>query len=301
MKVVFLGTASAIPTPRRNLSATIIQRGGELLLFDAGEGVQRAIMKSNLGFNKKMKIFITHMHGDHVSGLTGILQTMSMMQRTNPVYLYGPPGLVGYLRCTLKYVGLAATFQVSVKTVGEGVVVKEPEYQVRAFPARHSIRAYSYLLEEFPRPGVFYPERARKLGIPEGPLWSKLQHGDTVRFKNKVFHPRQVSSAKRKGRKVGISGDTRPTKSLIKFFKDADLVIFDSTYSDEHSNLAEMNLHSTAREAASLAQEAGARKLVLTHFSSRYEDVSNLLSQAREAHPDVVAADDLMTINVPYL
>jgi ribonuclease Z len=300
LKLIFLGTSSSVPTVERSLPSIAIMRGNELLLFDAGEGTQRQMIKAGLGFNRKTKIFITHFHGDHIVGLLGILQTMSMLNRDKPLDIYGPRGIIGFLKHNIRYLKFGLTFEINVNESKEGIIVKEKDYVVKACLAEHSIRAYSYLLEEFDRPGVFYPEKALKLGIPKGILWSRLQNGESIKLNDKIITPDQVLGPRRPGRRIGISGDTRPNAKLTKFFSKADVIVFDSTYGDEYSDKAKENMHSTSVEAAQLAKDAEANLLILTHFSARYEDVSNLVSQALKIHPNVIAASDQLVIDVPY-
>jgi ribonuclease Z len=300
LKVVLLGTASAVPTHDRSLSSVTIVRGGEVMIFDAGEGMQRNFLKSGIGTNRKTKVFITHMHSDHCVGLLGLLQTMSLQNRDMPMQLYGPEEISDFVYNNMKVLHFGLTFPLTINSVDEGVVVEENEYVVKARLARHSVKTYSYLLEERERPGAFYPEKARALGIPEGRLWHKLQYGEDVELKGRIVRSEEVTGPKRKGRKVGISGDTRPDESLIEFFRDCDLLIFDSTYGDDHKDKAAENMHSTAREAAMLAANANVKRLVLTHFSARYDDADVLVREAKEVHPNVVAAKDLLTIEVPY-
>ncbi|MGQ9468783.1 MAG: ribonuclease Z [Nitrososphaerales archaeon] len=300
LRLIFLGTSSSVPTIERGLPSVAVMRGNELLLFDAGEGAQRQMVKAGLGFNRKMKIFITHFHGDHIVGLLGILQTMSMLNRDRPLDIYGPRGIVGFLKHNIRCLKFGLTFQIGVYEVKEGIVVKEKDYMIKACLAEHSIRNYSYLLEEHDRPGVFYPEKALKLGIPKGILWSKLQNGESIKLGDKIITPEQVLGPRRPGRKIGISGDTRPNAKLTKFFSKADAIIFDSTYDDDYKDKAKENMHSTCVEAAQLAKDSRANLLILTHFSARYEDVSKLVSQALKIHPNVIAASDQLVIDVPY-
>ncbi len=300
LKVVVLGTASAMPTHERGLSSTAIVRGGEVLIFDAGEGMQRNFLKSGIGINRKTKVFITHMHSDHCVGLLGLLQTMSLQNRDILIQLYGPEYLNDFIHSNMKLLNFGLTFPLTISAVSEGVVVEENDYLVRAKLGKHSVKSYSYCMEERERPGIFYPEKAKVLGIPEGNLWHKLQHGEDVEFNGKVVRSDEVTGPRRKGRKIGISGDTRPNDNLIEFFRDCNLLIFDSTYGDEHKEKAVENMHSTAKEAATLAAKANVKKLVLTHFSARYEDVSVLVKEASEMHPNVVVAEDLLAIEVPY-
>jgi len=300
LKVILLGTASAMPTYERGLSSTAIVRGGEVMFFDVGEGAQRNFLKSGIGTNRRMKVFITHMHSDHCVGLLGLLQTMSLQNRNMPMQLYGPEQINDFIHNNMKLLNFGFTFPITINTVSEGIVVEESDYVIKAKLANHSIKSYSYCMEERERPGIFYPEKAKTLGIPEGNLWHKLQQGEDIEFNDKIIKSEEVTGPKRNGRKIGISGDTRPDDNLIEFFHDCDLLIFDSTYTDEHKEKAKDNMHSTAREAATLAVKSNVRKIILSHFSARYEDINLLAKEAMEIHSNVVAAEDLLTIEVPY-
>ena len=283
------------------MSSVAIIRGDELLLFDAGEGTQRAFLRAGIGLNRKTRIFITHLHGDHCIGVLGLLQTMSLASRDKPVDIYGPRGLAGFIKSSQKYLRFGLTFDVRITEVRPGNVFDCKEYSVCATLARHSVTSFSYCLEEKERPGIFYPEKAKKFRVPEGILWSSLQHGNQIRIGRRIVRPVDVLGPPRRGRKIGISGDTRPSTKLRALFKYCDVLIFESTYGDDHRDKAIENLHSTAREAAQLAKQAGVRQLVLTHFSARYPDVTPLVKQAREVHDDVIPAEDLMSLQVPYL
>src|SRR5215212_1509955 len=257
MQLIFLGTSSAAPTLERGLSSIALMRGGELLLFDAGEGMQRNFIKAGLGMNRKMKIFISHMHADHCVGLLGLLQTM-------------------------------------------GLVVREKNYQVSCCQALHSVPSFAYCLEEFDRPGAFNVQEAKRLGIPEGNLYSKLQHGQNIIYQGETIKASNIVGPPRKGRKIGISGDTRPTDRLASFFRECDVLIFESTYSKDKQEKAIENGHSTAAEAATIAQKAEVDKLLLTHFSARYDETSLLVKEASAIHYNVEAAKDLKVVKISY-
>ena len=301
MQLVFLGTSSATPTIERGLSSLALMRGSELLLFDAGEGMQRNFIKAGLGMNRKMKIFISHMHADHCVGLLGLLQTMALQGREKSVDIYGEPRVKEFLEENMRIINFGLTFEVVVhKVKKEGVVVKEDEYQVTCCKALHSIPSLAYCLEEFDRPGAFDIKEAKRLGIPEGELYSKLQHGHDITHKGKKIISSQVVGSPRKGRKIGIPGDTRPTDNLAKFFRGCDVLVFESTYSQDKQQKAIENWHSTATEAATIAKKAGARRLFLTHFSARYDETSMLVKEAGAVHPNVEAAEDLKIAEVSY-
>jgi ribonuclease Z len=301
MRMVFLGTSSAAPTVERGLSSIALLRGSELLLFDAGEGMQRNFIKAGLGMNKKMKIFISHMHADHSVGLLGLLQTMALQGREKSIDIYGEPRVEEFLRENMRIINFGLTFDVVVhKIEKEGLVVKENDYQVVCCEAKHSIPSLAYCLEEFDRPGVFDVKEAKRLGIPEGEMYSKLQHGQDITYKGKKIRSSQVVGQPRRGRKIGISGDTRPTEKLAKFFRGCDVLVFESTYSKDKQQKAVENSHSTATEAATLAKEAEAKKLFLTHFSARYDETSVLVKEAGAIHANVEAAEDLKAVEIPY-
>src|SRR5579885_1514663 len=298
MKLVFLGTSAAQPTVERGMTCICLVLDKEILMFDAGEGAQIAFQKAKLGWNKKMKIFVTHMHGDHCVGILGLLQTMSLQNRTESVEIFGPPGIDEFLAANLKILNFGLTFPVKIVRIKEGLAHDDATYSVLVCEADHSIPAYSYLFAEKDKPGRFYPEKAKSLGIPEGKLWHELQTGNEITLEGKTIRPSDVTGEKRKGRKIGISGDTRPTKKLEEFFSGCDYITFDSTYSDELKDKAKENYHSTAKEAAELAKKAGVGNLILTHFSARYDDSEELVKEAKTIHDSVIAAEDLLEIEI---
>jgi len=298
MKLVFLGTSAAQPTVERGMTCICLVLDKEILMFDAGEGAQLAFQKAKLGWNKKTKVFITHLHGDHCVGILGLLQTMSLQSRTESVDIFGPPGIDEFLAANLKILNFGLTFPVRIIRIKEGLVWDEPSYTVHVCEAEHSIPAYSYLFTEKDRPGKFYPEKAKELGIPQGKLWHELQNGNEVKVGDKIVRPSDVMGEKRRGKKIGISGDTRPTKKLEEFFKGCDYITFDSTYSDTLRDKAKENYHSTSIEAAELAKKAGVSNLILTHFSTRYDNAEELVKEAKTVHDSVIAAKDLLEIEI---
>jgi ribonuclease Z len=301
MHLVFLGTSSATPTSKRGLSSIAISRGSELLLFDAGEGMQRNFIKAGLGMNRKMKIFISHMHADHCVGLLGLLQTMALQGRDKEVHIYGEPRVQEFLLENMRIISFALTYEVKIHIIDkEGVVAKEKDYEVRCCSAAHSIPSFAYCLQEYERPGRFNVGEAKRLGIPEGRLYSTLQHGEDAIVGGNVIRSAQVVGPPRKGRKIGISGDTRPSDKLLEFFQNCDVLVFESTYSHDKQQKAVENWHSTASEAATLAKKAGVRKLFLTHFSARYDETSSLVQEAAAIHEDVEAGEDLKSVEIQY-
>lgn len=301
MQLVFLGTSSAVPTADRGLSSIALMRGAELLLFDAGEGMQRNFIKAGLGINKKMKIFITHMHADHCVGLLGLLQTMSLQGRERSIDIYGEPRLEEFLRENIRIINFRLTFDIIVRKIEKtGLVVREKDYQISCCESLHSVPSFAYCLEEFDRPGTFNILEAKRLGIPEGELYSKLQHGQNIIYGGKMIKSTNVVGPPRRGRKIGVSGDTRPTDKLVRFFKDCDVLVFESTYGQDKQEKAIENGHSTAAEAATIAKKAEVDKLLLTHFSARYDETSLLVKEASAIHNNVEAAEDLKVVKISY-
>jgi ribonuclease Z len=297
---MFLGTSAAVPTRDRALPAVAIRREGEVILMDCGEGVQRSALAESVSLGGPMTILITHLHGDHVAGILGLLQTMSLAQRRRPLLLVGPQKLRKWLEITSEMLHIGLTFPVEFVPAKPGKVVRTPGFRVRVARASHSIEAFSYVVEEHGRPGVFYPDRAKNLGIPEGKLWSNLQRGRTVEVDGKKVAPLQVTGPPRPGRRIGYSGDTRPSPGLTRFFAHCDLLIFDSTFSGGDRNKALDRKHSTSAEAATLAKRAGVKRLALTHFSARYTSTAGMVREARRIFPNTVAAKDGLDLEVDY-
>jgi ribonuclease Z len=267
--------------------------------MDCGEGAQARFVSFGLGLNREMLVLITHLHGDHVNGLLGLLQTMSMSQRVRRLTIVAPQDLFDWLKVTTRLLHIGLSFDILMVAVRPGVVFKGKDFRVRAARARHSIEAWSYVFEELPRPGVFDPKKALALGIPEGRKWSSLQRGRSVVVEGKKILPSQVLGQRRPGRKVGYSGDTRPTRALARFFAGVDLLIFDSTFASRDEEKAVERKHSTAAEAAIMARDSDARELVLTHFSARYRNTGPLLREARRLFERTIAAKDGLVIEVP--
>jgi len=300
LRIVFLGTGGSTPSVHRNLPAIAVRRGAELILFDCGEGTQRQMMFAKVGFCRKMKIFISHMHGDHVLGLPGLFQTMSLLGRRHPLEIFGPKGICEFVDAVTETVEYNLTFSIEKKEVGEGLVYKGKEYRMSAVWADHGIPNLAYALVENERPGRFFPEKAEKLGVPQGRLWSRLQRGGTVELSGRVVKSDEVTGPPRPGRKIVYSGDTRPCGAVEKLALNADLLIHDCTLDDELVEKALEQGHSTPSQVASIARKVAVKKLILTHISVRYEKSKTLLEQARKTFPNVQVAEDLMEIEVPY-
>ena len=302
LRAIFLGTAGSIPTSQRNLPAVVVQREGELFLFDCGEGVQRQMIKAKVSFHRKMKVFITHMHGDHLLGLPGLLQTMSLLDREKKLEIYGPPGIKAFVKAIKRTVQFVLTFPLEISEVeGSGVICAEEEYNVDAIWVEHVIPNLAYALVEKPRPGRFYPEKAKSSGVPEGSLWSKLQRGSPVKLPNgRIVKPEEVLGHPRPGRKIVYTGDTKSLETIVKFAEGANLLIHEATFDDELQKRAEEDGHSTPSQAADAAKRAKAKWLILTHFSARYKTADLLLQQARKTFSQVNVAEDLMKVDIPF-
>jgi ribonuclease Z len=302
LRVTFLGTSGAIPTIGRNPSAIHVNREGEGFLFDAGEGTQRQMMRFSTGFSLSA-VFLTHIHGDHVLGLPGLLQTMAFNERTEPLSITTPAGTGNRVRTLLTAIDDGPSFQVEIHEVRAGEVAFEGDgYEIRTFETAHRTRSVGYALVEADRKGRFDRERAEELGVPEGPLFSRLHDGETVELEDgTVVRSEEVVGPPRPGRRLVYTGDTRPAESVVEAARDADLLIHDATFVEEAATRAHETGHATAREAAEVAKRAGAKRLALTHVSSRYAgDVSGLASEASAVFDGAFVAEDGQRIDVPY-
>ncbi len=285
MRVTFLGTGGAVPTTERNLSAVMVNREGDRLLFDAGEGTQRQMMRFGTGFTVS-DVFVTHLHGDHVLGLPGLVQTWDFNDREAPLTVYAPAGTEAEIESLVHAAGNQPSYPVHVYGVEPGeVAVRRDDYEVRAFRTDHDANSIGYALVEDDRKGRFDRERAEELGVPVGPAFSRLHDGEPVELEDgTVVRPEQVVGDPRPGRRFVYTGDTRPSDDVAAVAEGADMLVHEATFADDRIERARKTGHSTARQAAELAAEAGVVRLALTHISSRYGgDVSDHLREAREA------------------
>ncbi len=304
LRITFLGTSGSIPTPKRNLPAVAIKRAGELFLFDCGEGTQRQMFSAKVGFKPKMYVFISHMHLDHISGLFGLIHTLNLLNHKGILQIFGPEGLSDFIGSAVKMAKLepSSPLRVEVKEVADGLVHRGKDYSIYAASIDHTVPCFAYALVEDERPGRFYPDRAKELGVPEGPLWSRLQKGLSVSLPDgRVVKPEDVCGPKRPGRKVVYCSDTRPIRSIVRLAEGADVLIHEATFDDEMEGKALEGGHSTPSRVAELAKEAGVKRLILTHISARYEDPNVLLHQAKRIFPAVEVAEDFMEVEVPLL
>lgn len=301
MRLVFLGTSGGLPTPARSLTSIALMREGEMILFDCGEGAQTQIMRKGLGFGRLTKIFISHIHGDHISGLMGLLMTMSLLERTEPIDLYGPLEIGAYFKSLERDINFRTKFKLNIREITTGVFVREDDYHIEAVKIPHSIPCFGFALQEKVRAGRFNLEKARELGVPEGPVFGKLQKGETVTLEDgRKISPADVLGKPRPGRRIVSLTDTMFNPPIAAFCRGADLLIHEATFASDMEEEARLKKHSTAAQAATIAKDAGVKKLVLTHISARYLDTSPLKDEARKIFPGAKIARDLMEIEIPY-
>ena len=301
LEIVILGSGGALPTEGRNHPAIAVRYQGWNLLFDCGEDAQRQFERAGLGLNKHMAIFITHLHADHVLGLPGILLRFSLLGRIKPLSIYGPPELIEYVRVNQGTINLGTTFKSTAYGIGEGRVFETNGLTVDAFEVDHRGYALGYQLSISRPTGEFYPEKAKNLGVPKGPLWGKLADGETVTLSDgTVIQPTDVTGEPPRPLKIVYSGDTRPCESLQTAARNADILICEAMFVDAHKDLADERGHMTSVDAATIAEGADVGLLVLTHFSPRYnqEDGSTIIEEARGIFEKSVLARDFMRIRL---
>ena len=293
-RVTFLGTGGSIPQVSRAPSAVAVEREGDLMLFDCGEGTQRQMMEHGTGFTVD-DVFITHEHGDHLLGVPGLTQTWTFQGRDKPVRIYCPRDVVDHVRDCVELAGHRPDYDIEVKPVADGTVVRRDEYEVVAFETDHGrVNSVGYAVVEDERKGRFDRDRAEELGVPPGPKFSTLHDGEPVELEDgTVVEPEEVVGEPRPGRKFVYTGDTRPTDRTVEMAQNASLLVHDGMFADDNKDRAIKTGHSTAREAAEVARQADAEVLALTHVSSRYsEDPSLLKAQSRDEFADSFVASD---------
>lgn len=305
MEAFVLGCGGMQPLPYRHLTSVLLRRDGDLFLFDGGEGTQVSLKRLNLRWKKINAIFVSHTHADHVTGLPGILMLSAQVDRTEPLYIYGPPKIKEYIETSRRVLDMYINYPIIVKEISAPCVVhEEKEFVVRAFPLDHTKTCVGYTLEEFDRPGEFNPEKARELGVPVGPLWSKLQNGQEVQAADgSIVKPEQVLGAKRSGRKFSFVTDTLFKPSIIEEVRNSDLLICEGMFEEALKDQAKEKKHMTASQAATIAKEADVKRMCLIHYSPRYTDkeLHVLLEEAQKIWPKAELSRDRMQIEVPYI
>jgi ribonuclease Z len=290
IRIVFLGTGSGSPSRDRNVSSLAIVLDGRVLLFDCGEGTQLQLMRSSVRSGRIEAIFISHLHGDHLYGLPGLLATLSLGGRTEPLTVYGPSGLNTFITAVSAASRFTPGYPLRIEQISS---VNLPGFGVVARKLDHTIDSLGYCVIEDDQPGVFDVERANQLRIPPGPLYARLQRGEDVEFGGRVIHSSEVVGPSRPGRRIAYCSDTRPCAAVVELAHGADLLIHEATYGSDMTDEAHERGHSTAKDAAHVARNAHAKRLILTHFSTRYEDVQPLVDEARRVFPGAEAASDL--------
>jgi ribonuclease Z len=293
LSLFFVGTGGSVPTARRGLPAILLRRGGDRILVDCGEGTQRQLLRS-VGLTDVDEIFLTHLHADHWLGLPGLLKTFDLRDREQPLTVHGPPGLTDLVSGIMRYAGLTK-FPLHTVELDPEETLERDGYEIYPVRVQHRGTAYGYVLHEYDRPGVFDPGKAQALGLTAGPEFGRVQRGETVHG----VTPEQVMGESRYGRKVVLSGDTRPTEAIREAARDADVLVHESTFAMEDAERAHQTAHSTAAQAAGVARDANVNLLALTHFSIRYP-VRVLRDEAREIFANTVLPHDFDTIEVPF-
>lgn len=307
MEITFLGTSSGVPTRSRNVSSVALRlpQRAEIWLLDCGEGTQHQLLRSDLKNSQISRIFVTHMHGDHIFGLMGLLASVGLAGTGSAIALYGPAGLDKYLRACAKYSHTSLGRRIAVRESRPGAVFEDDEFVVTCLPLKHRITAFGYRFAERDRPGRFQVDKARALGIPPGPVYGQLKRGETVTLPDgRWVNGAELREPDEIGRKVAYCTDTVFCENAIRLAEDADVLIHEATFAHQDAQMAFERLHSTSTMAAQVAREAGARELILTHFSPRYApgnpvQLDDLLAEARAIFPNTRLARDFLTYEVP--
>ncbi|MAG59021.1 MAG: ribonuclease Z [Planctomycetes bacterium] len=305
IEVVILGTSSAAPTVRRGLSGTVLIREGETVLFDCGEGTQFRMLAAEVPRRKFHHIFITHLHGDHIFGLGGLISSLNLAQREYPLHVWGPRGVRRFIEFLVNFPRRTRLgFKIDIHEFApgyEGVICESKEWTVTSLPLDHTIPSMGYRFEEHELPGRFDGTKADELGVPFGPERGILQRGEAITLENgRTVTPEELVGEARPGRIVSYCTDTAFTDTARKLAQNADLLIHEATYGDEFLEMAIDRKHSTIRQAATIAKDAEVRKFVATHFSTRYDGplLRDLKTEGREVFPDLILAKDLLRVEV---
>lgn len=304
MEVFILGCGGMQPLPYRHLTSVLLRRDGDLFLFDGGEGTQVSLKRLNLKWKKINAIFVSHTHADHVTGLPGIMMLSSQVDRTEPLYIYGPPKIAEYIETSRKVLDMYINYPVIVKEISAPCIVhEEKDFIIRAFPLKHTKTCVGYTLEEKDRPGEFNPERAKELNVPCGPLWSKLQGGQSVQsLDGTTVKPSDVLGAARKGRKFSYVTDTLYLDSIADEVRNSDLLICEGMFENALIDQAKEKKHMTASQAAAIARDSNSKKMALIHYSPRYTDreLVVLEEEAKKIYPNAILSKDRMCFEIPY-
>lgn len=305
MEAFILGCGGMMPLPYRHCTSVLLRRDGDLFLFDGGEGTQVSLKRLNLKWKKINAIFVSHTHADHVTGLPGILMLSSQVDRTEPLYIYGPPKIKEYIETSRRVLDMYINYPIEVHEITAPCVVYGGDgFYVRAFPLEHTKTCVGYTLEELDRPGEFNPDAAVAMKVPRGPLWGKLQKGETVvNEEGNEVKPSDVMGGARSGRKFSFVTDTMYIPSIAKEVKGSDLLICEGMFADDCADQAKQKKHMTARQAGIIARDADVKRMALIHYSPRYtdRDLETLLVQAREVYPNAELSRDRKRFEIPYV
>ncbi|MCP9496203.1 MAG: ribonuclease Z [Pyrinomonadaceae bacterium MAG19_C2-C3] len=307
MQITFFGTSGGVPTRRRNVAGIAVRlpQRGEWWLMDCGEATQHQILRSDLSFSQLTRIFITHLHGDHIYGLPGLLATGRLAGNAPRTHIYAPVGIEEYLRACWQLTNAGDDFPVEIHIVKEGTIYEDEEFIVTCRAVEHRVEAYAYAIAERDRPGRFLVEEAEALGVPFGALYGKLKRGEIVTLEDgRRIDGRTLTAAPEQGRRIAYSGDTTYCRAMVELAHDADVLIHEATFSARDAELARRSSHSTATMAARVAVEAEVKSLLLTHFSPRYArgtsiEPEDLLREAQEVFPATAMARDMLRIEIP--
>ncbi len=306
LEAFILGCGGMMPLPNRHLTSVLLRREGELFLFDGGEGTQVSLRKLNLRWKKISAIFVSHTHADHVTGLPGILMLSSQVDRDDPLTIIGPPRIAEYIEASRRVLDMYINYEIIVKEIAEpGVVYEGDGFHVRAFPLRHTKPCMGYAFEEDARPGAFHPEKADALNVPRGPLWAKLQAGETVTSRDGAeVRPDQVLGEARSGRKFSYVTDTLAFPEISAEVANSDFLVCEGMFERELEESAKEKKHMTAEQAARIAAAAGGvKKLALIHYSPRYTEhnLKQLLKEAQAIFPETVLSRDRAVFPINYV
>lgn len=302
LEVFSLGTGGMMPLPGRFLTSILIRRDGDLFLFDAGEGTQVSLKMLSLKWKKISAIFISHMHADHVTGLPGILMLSSQVDRSEPLYIFGPPKLKEYVEQTRRILDMYINYEIVVVPVEEGKVMEDDEFSIECFRLDHTKPCFAYSLVEKKRKGEFFPEKALSLNVPKGPLWGKLQRGESIKLDDgNVVTPEMVMGKERNGRKISYVTDTLYFPEISDFVHDSDILFCEGMFERALLESALEKKHMTAEQAAMIARDGNCRRLMLQHYSPRYskEELKILENEAKAIFPETVLTRDRMAFSVP--
>jgi len=296
MQIIFLGTSCAVPTKKRNHSSVFLSYSSDGILFDCGEGTQRQLKMAGIKPTKITKVLISHWHGDHVLGLPGLISTLGISEYNKTLRIYGPKGTKEFIDHMFKASIFDVRIKVDVIEVEEGNFFNGKDYSLESYPLEHIKNTVGYRFIEKDRRRINIV-KVKKLGIPEGPLLGQLQDGKTIKWKGKTVSPKETTHIV-KGKIVAYLPDSVPNQNSANVAEDADILISEATYSSKLEEKAEKYKHMTAKQAGMIANQANAKKLILTHFSTRYKDTHELEEDARNVFDNVVAAKDFMKITL---